>query len=44
MVSAVPKAASGKFGAWSGLAPDDTPLFARDNSIREIYALDWQAP
>jgi Tol biopolymer transport system component/DNA-binding winged helix-turn-helix (wHTH) protein len=36
--------AVGNFGAWCGLAPDDSPLFARDASIREIYALDWQAP
>jgi len=32
------------FGPWSGLAPDDSPLVARDNSNQEIYALDWQAP
>ena len=29
---------------WSGLAPDDSPLFARDISTSEIFALDveWQ--
>jgi hypothetical protein len=26
------------------LAPDDSPLVARDTSSQEIYALDWQAP
>jgi Tol biopolymer transport system component/DNA-binding winged helix-turn-helix (wHTH) protein len=34
----------GPFGAWTGLAPDDTPLLVRDISSQEIYALDWQAP
>ena len=29
---------------WSGLAPDDSPLLARDISSQEVYALDWQAP
>lgn len=32
------------FGPWSGLAPDDSPLVARDISSQEIYALDWEAP
>jgi eukaryotic-like serine/threonine-protein kinase len=36
--------AGGAFGYWSGLAPDDSPLFVRDASIQEIYALDWVAP
>ncbi len=27
-------------GSWSGLAPDGTPLFVRDTSTQEIYALD----
>ena len=29
---------------WLGLAPDDSPLFARDTSTSEIFALDveWQ--
>ena len=30
------------FGAWTGLAPDDSPLALRDISSYEIYALDWQ--
>ena len=29
---------------WSGLAPDDTPIFVRDVSTQEIYALDVQVP
>jgi len=36
--------ASGGFGSWSGIAPDGSPLFVRDASIQEIYALDWEAP
>lgn len=31
-------------GAWTGLAPDDSPLALRDISTNEIYALDWQLP
>ena len=34
----------GTFGAWAGLAPDGSPLFQRDASLDEIYALDWEAP
>jgi Tol biopolymer transport system component len=30
--------------AWTGLAPDDSPLALRDISTFEIYALDWQLP
>jgi Tol biopolymer transport system component len=29
---------------WLGLAPDDSPLLLRDAGIRDIYALDWDAP
>ena len=29
---------------WSGLAPDDSPLFARDISTSEIFALDVEWP
>jgi DNA-binding winged helix-turn-helix (wHTH) protein/Tol biopolymer transport system component len=34
---------TGTFGDWFGLAPDDSPLFARDISTTEIYSLevDW---
>ena len=31
-------------GYWSGLAPDGTPIFVRDTSTQEIYALDVQFP
>ena len=31
-------------GAWTGLAPDDSPLVARAAGTQEIYALDWEAP
>ena len=36
--------ASGTFGSWSGLTPDDSPLALRDIGTQEIYALDWEAP
>jgi hypothetical protein len=31
-------------GEWSGLTPDGLPLFTRDISIQEIYALDVELP
>ena len=31
-------------GSWTGLAPGDTPVFVRDISAQEIYALDLQLP
>jgi dipeptidyl aminopeptidase/acylaminoacyl peptidase len=31
-------------GPWTGLAPGDVPLFPRDTSVQEIYALDLQLP
>lgn len=34
----------GSLGAWSGLAADGSPLFVRDISNQEIYALDWKLP
>jgi Tol biopolymer transport system component/DNA-binding winged helix-turn-helix (wHTH) protein len=35
----------GKYGwAWSGLAPDDSPLLVRDVSTDEIYSLDLELP
>lgn len=30
--------------SWTGLGPGDTPLFVRDISTQEIYALDLQLP
>jgi Tol biopolymer transport system component len=38
------QAAAGAFGTWTGLAPDESPLFVRDASIQEIYALDVELP
>jgi DNA-binding winged helix-turn-helix (wHTH) protein/Tol biopolymer transport system component len=35
---------TGTFVDWFGLAPDDSPLFARDISTSEIYGLDVQWP
>jgi len=36
----------GQFGgsAWTGLGPGDVPLFPRDLSTQEIYALDFHLP
>lgn len=34
----------GPLGAWSGIAPDGSPLLVRDISNQEIYALDWRLP
>jgi Tol biopolymer transport system component len=33
--------AAGRFGGWSGIAPDGSILAARNVSIQEIYALNW---
>jgi hypothetical protein len=35
---------TGTITAWFGLAPDDSPLFARDISTQEIYALEMDWP
>ena len=40
----VKRPTSGSRNAWTGLAPDDSPLALRDISTYEIYALDWQLP
>jgi Tol biopolymer transport system component/DNA-binding winged helix-turn-helix (wHTH) protein len=34
----------GTWGQWFGLAPDDSPLLARDISTQEIYALEMKWP
>jgi len=34
----------GSFGSWSGLAPDDSPLFLRYAGAEEIYAFDLDLP
>jgi Tol biopolymer transport system component len=36
--------AVGRFGWWTGLGPGDSTLVARDISLQEIYALDWETP
>jgi serine/threonine protein kinase/Tol biopolymer transport system component len=40
----ISRAASHMVGEWSGLTPDAFPLFTRDTSIQEIYALDVELP
>jgi Tol biopolymer transport system component/DNA-binding winged helix-turn-helix (wHTH) protein len=35
---------NGTMGPWLGIAPDDSPLIARDISTFEIYALDMERP
>jgi hypothetical protein len=34
----------GVWGAWSGQAPDDSRLYARDVSTQDIHALDVELP
>jgi DNA-binding winged helix-turn-helix (wHTH) protein/Tol biopolymer transport system component len=41
-VSKVGRWTAGSVGQWFGLAPDDSPLVARDISTQEIYALEMQ--
>lgn len=31
-------------GSWSGIAPDDSRLYAQDLSVAEVYALDVDLP
>jgi DNA-binding winged helix-turn-helix (wHTH) protein/Tol biopolymer transport system component len=40
----VGRVTTGTFVEWFGLAPDDSPLFARDASTQEIYAIDVEWP
>jgi eukaryotic-like serine/threonine-protein kinase len=35
---------TGSLGVWSGITPDGSPLFVRDTSTDEIYALDLELP
>jgi len=35
---------NGRWGAWSTVSPDGSPLFVRDISSQEIYALDVRLP
>jgi hypothetical protein len=34
----------GIWGFWSGMAPGDIPVLARDAGEQEVYALDWRLP
>jgi hypothetical protein len=34
----------GEFGEWVGHAPDDAVFALRDNSVQEIFALEWELP
>ncbi|MGZ3709828.1 MAG: TolB family protein, partial [Bdellovibrionota bacterium] len=43
-VKDVGRLTTGTFIDWFGLAPDDSPLFARDISTSEIFALDVEWP
>ena len=43
-VKNVGRLTTGTFVDWFGLAPDDSPLFARDISTSEIYALEMSWP
>jgi Tol biopolymer transport system component/DNA-binding winged helix-turn-helix (wHTH) protein len=43
-VKKVGRLTTGTFVDWFGLAPDDSPLFARDISTAEIYALEMDWP
>jgi Tol biopolymer transport system component len=38
------RSSGGQKGTWSGITPDDSPLFLRDVSTDEIYALDLELP
>jgi len=40
----VPKGMIGLWGPWLGLAPDDSPLLLRDQSLQEIYAIVVDLP
>jgi hypothetical protein len=43
-ISKVGRITAGTSGQWFGLAPDESPLLARDISAQEIYALEMQWP
>jgi hypothetical protein len=40
----LPRSFSNMVGNWSGLTPEGYPLFTRDTSTSEIYALDVELP
>ena len=35
--------ATGFWGFWFGLDPDDAPLMLRDSGTQDVYSLDWIA-
>ena len=41
-ISKVGRRTAGTWGVWFGLAPDESPLVARDISTQEIYGLEMQ--
>ena len=43
-LNGISRAGSNMVGEWSGLTPDAVPLFTRDTSVKEIYALDVELP
>ena len=43
-LSKVGRGTVGTWGQWFGLAPDESPLLARDISTQEIYALEMEWP
>ena len=43
-ISAATLHASGAFGWWTGLGPDDSILALRDISQQELYALEMKFP
>jgi Tol biopolymer transport system component len=43
-IQEVGRLTAGTFVGWFGLATDDSPLFARDISVQEIYAIEMQWP
>jgi serine/threonine protein kinase/Tol biopolymer transport system component len=43
-IKGISRADANMVGVWSGLTPDALPLFTRDASVQEIYALDVELP
>jgi Tol biopolymer transport system component len=35
---------TGYYGAWLGMARDDSPLILRDAATQDVYSLDWEEP
>jgi len=43
-LTGLPRFLGGPWGAWSGMAPDDSRIFVRDTSTQDIYGLDVDLP